>query len=317
MTTPVAIDPTELATVTVTFNPDLTQLEGQLCGLPTACRKIVIDNASRPEIALCIDALSASVPNLIVKRNGTNLGLAAALNQGVSVAAGFNPKVTHVLLLDQDSEPIPGSVERLLAAAAALEGAYGNAGCVGPSLLDPDTGLVHGFHQATRWRWRRVYPANGSSVPVSCTNLNGSGTLFPITLFQALGGLSEELFIDHVDTDWAFRVLASGHGLWGIPDAVFVHRMGHKSVRFWWFGWHVWPSRSPQRHYYLFRNAVILMRKKYVPNVWKVWAVVKLALTLLVYFTVDHDRFNQFASMIQGVRDGLRVAPRRVRDSKD
>jgi len=97
---------------------------------------------------------------------------------------------------------------------------------VGPLLIDIKTGLSHGFHQATSWRWQRAYPKAGSSEPVSCTNLNGSGTLMRIELFELLGGLEESLFIDHIDTEWSFRVLAHGYTLWGIPGAILQHRMG-------------------------------------------------------------------------------------------
>jgi rhamnosyltransferase len=142
---------------------------------------------------------------------------------------------------------------------------------------------------------------------VPCTNLNGSGTLVPIELFLQLGGLDEALFIDHVDTEWSFRVLAADLGLRGIPAAVFKHRMGQSSVRYWLLGWRIWPSRSPQRHYFLFRNAVLLMRRPYVPRVWKFWAVVKLALTAIMHGLFDRERRAQWRQMRQGVREGLRV----------
>ncbi|WHZ19261.1 MAG: dTDP-rhamnosyl transferase RfbF [Rhodanobacteraceae bacterium] len=305
-----SVDVRTLATVTVSFNPDIALLETQLRALPAPCTKFIVDNASRPELVAQIEALASRVENVRVLRNDSNIGLAAAVNRGVDAASELAAPPRFVLLLDQDSEPQPGSVESLIAAFEALEHAGEKVGCVGPLLRDPDTGLTHGFHQCTRWRWKRVYPPIGSTAPVPCANLNGSGTLVPVSLFRQLHGLDEPLFIDHVDTEWAFRVLASGYTLWGIPSAVFVHRMGQSSVRFWWFGWRVWPSRSPQRHYFLARNAIVLMGSDYVPTVWKIWASVKLFIVLVVHLAFDRRRFEQAQGLISGIRNGLHARKR-------
>ncbi len=294
-----------VVTVTVTFNPDPALLEAQLSALPQECLKIIVDNASELQSAERTAALAAAVPNTKLLRNSRNIGLAAALNGGVSAARRDAPEARFVLLLDQDSEPRAGSIAALVAAFGSLESMGYRVGCVGPLLLDATTGRQHGFHQATRWRWHRLFPAPYTGRPVACTNLNGSGTLVPIGLFLELGGLDEELFIDHVDTAWSFRVLAAGYSLWGIPQAVFTHRMGSSSLQFWLCGWRVWPVRPAARHYYLFRNAVLLMRRRAVPRVWKFWAVGKLALTALIHGLFDPNRREQLRQMRRGLADGL------------
>ncbi|TAN08382.1 MAG: glycosyltransferase [Rhodanobacteraceae bacterium] len=300
-----SVEAAVLATVTVTFNPDIPLLKAQLQALPRACVKVIVDNASRPALVTELETVTANVRGVHLLCNDTNTGLAAAINRGVKAVSKLPLPPRFVLLLDQDSEPQPGSVETLISAFQTLETEGQNVGCVGPLLRDPHTGLTHGFHQCTRWRWKRVYPPAGSPAPVPCANLNGSGTLVPVSLFLELGGLDEPLFIDHVDTEWAFRVLARGYGLWGIPSAVFVHRMGEDGRRFWLFGWRVWPARSPRRHYYLYRNAVTLMRRTYVPNVWKLWAVVKMFLTVIITATFGPLRCRQLRNMCAGAWAGL------------
>jgi|GEM_PF-294081 len=298
-----------LATVTVTFNPSQVELEAQLQALPTSSIKIIVDNASLPQRWTEIETLASQFKNVHLIRNDSNLGLAAAINRGVNWLATLTISPELVLLLDQDSEPQPASIAVLLAAFRHLQSTGHKVGCVGPLLADPDTGLTHGFHQSSRWRWRRAYPSAGSTSPVPCSSLNGSGTLVPIKLFQQLGGLDETLFIDHIDTEWAFRVMAHGYGLWGIPGAVFNHSMGQASVRFWLFGWRVWPVRSPQRHYYLYRNAAILMRRSYIPTIWKTWAVAKLLLTTGVVVITGPSRTQQIKSMWHGIKTGSQKAP--------
>lgn len=298
----------DLITVTVTFHPDFSLLWSQLNSLPEECLKILIDNTSCVDIQRELRTLYLTIANTHIVINEANIGLAAALNQGVFLAQCMRPSARFCLLLDQDSEPEPGSVTALILGFEELHSQGKSVACVGPLLIDATTGLSHGFHQATFWRWRRVYPPAGSAEPVRCANLNGSGTLVPINLFLQLGGLDESLFIDHVDTEWSFRVQAQGYTLWGIPRSIFKHRMGQGSLRYWFFGWYIWPSRLPSRHRYLFCNALKLIRRPYVLKVWKLWAIIKLSLTFILHALFDSQRFFQLQSMIQGMRDGLKIS---------
>jgi len=295
-----------LAIITVTFNPEINRLSGQLDVLPADAWLIVVDNATEEECYRTLEQRIASRPKTHLIRNSSNLGLAEALNQGANYALEHLPSVQYLLLMDQDSVPFPAAITRLLAAHAELENRGLPVGCVGPRLVDRVTGLQHGFHRIKGWRWSRVYPAETDHAPIECANLNGSGTLMRASLFSNLGGLDERLFIDHVDTEWAFRVLNAKFLLLGIPDARFDHAMGEKSLRFWCFGWRIWPQRSPKRHYYLFRNAVWLMRRGYVPTVWKVWAIAKLLMTMVAHTVIDPARNKQLREMLAGINCGLR-----------
>ena len=297
-------EPAQVATITVTFNPDVGLLRAQLRALPPESHKRVVDNASEPGILRQIETLVAEIPGAILLRNEQNLGLAAAINRGVRAVHASTPDTRFALLLDQDSEPEPGSIAALVEGFEGLQAEGLRVGCVGPTLVDVSTGLQHGFHQMTRWRWTRAYPAPGALQPVPCANLNGSGTLVPIDLFLELGGLEDALFIDHVDTEWAFRVQAHGYALYGIPAAVFRHRMGESSRRLWLFGWHVWPLRSPRRHFFLYRNAIRLMQRNYVPSLWKRWAVVKLCTTFVVQIFFGRERLAQTKAMWRGAKEG-------------
>jgi rhamnosyltransferase len=294
-----------LACVIVTYHPDLHVLTREIEVLPREAAVVLVDNASGTDTLDSLSRLAAERKRVRIVANPDNMGLGAAINQGVYEARRAWPEIRFVLLLDQDSEPLPGSIHALRKTYDMLSASGETVGCVGPSLIDVYTGIQHGFHQSTRWRWRRVYPCPGATKAIPCANINGSGTLMSIDLFLELGGLDEGLFIDHVDTEWSFRVQAAGYGLWGVPNAEFEHRMGQRGIRAWFFGWRVWPSRSPERHYFLFRNAIILMRRNYVPRVWKFWAIVKLLLTAGAHGLFDARRVEQLGCMVRGLKDGL------------
>lgn len=297
----IGMKPFDLALIVVTMNPDLDILKRQFNNVPSKAGIIIVDNNSKEGLLHKIEALSAT-KGLVLLKNGENRGLASALNQGCIEAKSRG--YSMVLLLDQDSEPEKGSITILLETYNELSNTDQSIGCIGPTLIDAMTGLDLGFHAIVGLRWKRIFSENGK--PIEITSLNGSGTLMSLNLFSELDGLDDEFFIDHVDTEWSFRVKNAGYSLFGVPAAVFLHRMGDKSFRFWFFGWKVWPWRSPLRHQYLFRNAVVLLKRGYVPFVWKFWAVIKLIVTFWVHLIVDSKRLNQVMNMLIGGFKGIK-----------
>lgn len=297
------VDLGSVASVTVTYNPDPALLHSQLAALPSESLKMVVDNGSPDDVWNSVLSLLAGIENLELLRLGENLGLAAGTNAGVQhVAKRGKPR--FLLILDQDSVPVSNAVQRLVEGYVSLEERGVQVGAVGPALLDPITGRHHGFHQINGLWWRRVHP--GDDAPVRCDGLNGSGTLTDFALFERLGGLDAGLFVDHVDTEWSFRLASDGRLMFGIPSAEFEHRMGESSMRLWLGKWTVWPLRSPLRHRYLFRNAVSLWSRPYVPRTWKMWVMPKLLLTALAYSVAGPNRWSQLKAMARGVSDGLR-----------
>jgi rhamnosyltransferase len=295
----------EIAVITVTYHPDLARLRRQIAALPRNCLLVMVDNSSDAKEVAEIKQLVDAFENAVLLQNAENLGLGAAVNQGVSHAMHERPEIEYILLLDQDSVPHDGSIAELISAFRALEGSGSRVGGVGPRLIDETTRLQHGFHTVKGWFLHRVFPADDARQPIECLGINGSGTLVRASLFNELGGLEADFFIDQIDTEWSFRTRAAGFCSYGIPQAKFDHSMGERGVAYWLFGWHVWPHRSPNRHYFLFRNAMRLYRRSYVPRVWKIWNVIKLSATFCVHGLFDKQRKAQMVNMLRGVRDGL------------
>ena len=324
MTSSAMIDPTQLrevagchlkmdafVAVTVTFHPDLSVLARQMAALRELAAVVIVDNGSTLTEVEGLRALASQAScRIFVVDVGQNLGLASGLNLGVAEAKRHVPGATGVLLLDQDSEFPDDAPGKLLARLNQLQAERGTACCVGPSMNDISTGMSHGFHHIVGgWRWSRTYPASMGNLPMSVDNLNGSGTTMPLMLYELLGGMDADLFIDHVDTDWSFRVLAAGGMLFGDPTISFTHRMGEAGRRVWLLGWRVWPERSPFRHRFLYRNTLILLRRPYVPLVWKCWALAKMTVTFVITLAIDSRRSAQVRAMYAGVAEGWRRKP--------
>ncbi|WP_165971234.1 glycosyltransferase [Luteimonas terrae] len=291
------------ASLTATYYPNSEILRRQLCAIPDGWIRLIVDDGTSDMAWRDIARMLRAFDRVEVIRLPRNIGLAAAQNAGLRQLKK-REDVGCVLLLDQDTEPREHAVELLVSAYRELADAFPNVGAVGPALIDPATDVHHGFHVVRRGVWKRISPLSGPPVP--CATLNGSGTLMALDTAISLGGMDETLFIDMVDAEWSFRMSANGFGLYGVPGSQFLHRMGVETSRIWLFGWRVWPRRSPIRNRYVFRNSIKLMRRNYVPAVWKVWAVIKLSLSFVVALMTDPDRWKQLASMAAGVVDGLR-----------
>lgn len=291
------------ASITVTYFPDPEILARQLDAIPTGWMRLIVDNGTPDSSWDLVEASLSRRPDVAVLKLKNNRGLAAAQNEGMQWLHAQDA-ATHILLLDQDSEPFYGAIEILWEAFKDLAEKRVPLGAVGPRLTDAAIGAHHGFHVIKGWRWSRVNPTSGE--PVACAALNGSGTLMSLETALAAGGMDEGLFIDLIDAEWSFRLKARALELYGVPESQFAHRMGDRTTRIWLLGWRTWPVRSPRRHRFLFRNGIVLLGRPYVPLVWKIWAIPKFILTACVFAVAGPQRIAQLRAMVRGGADGLR-----------
>ena len=295
-------------------------------------RVVAVVVAYRPDVEVfrCVlTATAAQVEAIVVVDNGRgagletidwtdrltridmhgNAGIAAAQNAGMRHA--FASGASHVLLLDHDSVPGPGMTARLLASSQRLGLADAHVAAVGADYDDARHDAPSPFVRMGWFGYRRIAALPGAvSVPVSF--LISSGSLVGIDAYEAVGAMDERLFIDYVDIEWCLRAARRGWHSYGVPGAMLQHRLGDeplawrrdgRSLR--WFG-RTLPSRSPHRHYYLFRNACWLMLRSALPLRWKLLEAKRLLLSIGAFGLFATRRREQLAAMLGGAIDGLR-----------
>ena len=290
-----------IASVTVTYQPDLIVLRQQLVSLQNQVQKMfVVDNGStvslRQELmALCIeyDAELEALPY--------NSGIAHAQNIGIGAALAQN--ASQILLMDQDSEATTDMVPTL---ARALEAAP-NAAAAGPSSIDQRTGK-RSFFVLDNGLWPLQWaPADAAShPPLPVGFLIASGTLVRCAALMDATPMRADWFIDHVDSEWCLRTRAQGWTLLGVPSAVLRHRLGDKVSRIWFLRWRQVAHHSALRDYYMFRNSVLIARQTYVPMRWKLFFLSRLVQFAGFFLVFVGQRRNRFAMMARGLCDGLR-----------
>lgn len=289
--------------VIVSYQPDWDHLVRLLQALHgQGVRVVIVDNASNfspLRVEALISAPSQSRVTWI--QNLSNLGLGAAQNIGIRVA--LTQGADHVTLLDQDSLPGPGMFQTLRAALAQLRAAGHRVFAVGPRLVDEGSGDVVPFIAYEHGRKRR-HRCLDSDAPLECFSLMASGTTFDAIALETVGLLDEGLFIEYVDVEWGARARDKGWVCFGVPAATMQHNLGDERMNV--AGLLSLPLHSPLRHYYTFRNAMLMQRRTYVPVFWKRADLLRCAMTAPLFVVFAGRPFSQLKMILLGVLHGLK-----------
>lgn len=289
--------------IVVTYNPELDVLSREFeLVIPQVDKIWLIDNASSSSLATWVDDMGLH-DKLELVQMPANLGLGAAQNTGIQLARAAG--ATHVLILDQDSQPMPDMVDRLLAASNQLQSAGVPVAAVAPVYADSATGPASGFVRLGWLDFKKQTVLPGQDV-VEADFVISSGSLIPVSVLDAIGPMDESLFIDHVDTEWCLRAQSKGYKLFGVPGARMVHTLGDRRTRIWFLRWRNVPYHSPFRYYYILRNSLLMQRRPYMPLKWRVAEFIRCVRVFCFYGLFAPQRGACLRMMLRGIADGLR-----------
>lgn len=233
-----------------------------------------------------------------IRHMGGNQGVASALNAGFRWAEEMC--ASHVLTMDQDSQPALDMVAALKNALVVLGDRGFRLGAVGPQSVDFATGRPAPFVLPVNGKRHSQVLASGDLLEVE--HLITSGCLIPMAAWRDTGPFLESLFIDYVDIEWCMRARSRGWIVFGVGDAVLRHSLGDRFVK---WGRRQLPWHQPIRHYYLFRNAIAMQRMRYIPRSWK-RVDARLLFKRFVFIAITAGwRLGHVRAMLLGVWDGL------------
>ena len=282
--------------IIVTYNPaaaDLGSLLARLRGEPV--ETIVIDNGSS-NIEQTATQVAAHVRVGLIRLE-RNFGIAHAQNIGLKKALAGSYQ--FALLLDQDSLPEAGFVERAHQAFRTLDPEGRSVAAVGPSHIDSNTEYSYPFVRFSRFS---VHVFRPSAQYEDVSLLISSGSMLNLVVLPAIGLMNEAFFIDHVDTEWCLRASAKGFRMIGMAENQMRHSVGDATIR---IAGRNLPSHNPKRRYLATRNLFYLIFHQRAPFQWKIkeatTSVLKLALVLpSVKYRSAHVR-----SYLLGALDGM------------
>jgi len=289
------LDKAGVVAVVVTYQPALEVLKQLLDALvPQVTSVVCVDNGSHSDLTAWNSKRDIRAVEMI--RLGENRGIAAAQNVGIEWAR--NRGAGFVLLMDQDSIPASDMVEKLVSAISK----QASLATAGPRYLDERQDNPPPFIRIRGLRLVRCTCSTGESV-VPVDYLISSGCLIPMPVLDMVGGMRDDLFIDYVDIEWGLRARHHGFQNYGVCSAHMQHSLGDHPIKF--FGKNI-PLHSPLRHYYHFRNAVLLYKEPWVPLNWKLVDGWRLLLKYVFYSLFAKPRMAHWRMMTIGVWHGLR-----------
>jgi N-acetylglucosaminyl-diphospho-decaprenol L-rhamnosyltransferase len=224
-----------LAVVIVTFN-SAADVGACLDALPAAARHtahevVVVDNASTDGTAALV---RTRWPHAQLLDAGGNVGFARANNLGIRATAG-----ELVLLLNPDTVPAPGSIDRLVGvldampqvavAGPRLVDARGRAersfgATIGPLAELRQKLLVRGHERG--WPLIAPHVERQSRVPSFPDWVSGACLLIRRADLERVGLLDERYFLYTEDVDLCAAVRALGRLVRFTPEAEVVHVRG-------------------------------------------------------------------------------------------
>lgn len=295
--------PINICAVVVTYHSDPALLKQVLENIAPQVQYIVIvDNGSDTSIIKTIMEDTKGAPTELIEL-GHNYGIATAHNKGIEWAKNNN--CTHILIMDQDSTPGHNMVEKLLEAELKLVHNGDNVAAVGPYFIDDRYSDQTFFIKINGIRIARSYCDSSSPEKIQDADyLISSGMLIRLDIIDKIGLMDESLFIDYVDIEWGLRAKSKDYHCFGVCSAIMKHRLGDNTVPSYVTARRV-PVRSSIRHYYMFRNEVILYKRSYIPIIWIIYDSYKLLLRYIFYSIMTPPRFKNFRMMNLGLWHGL------------
>lgn len=277
----------KIHSILVAYNPDLDELNQAVDRLKKQTDIVVVCNNSDYDVKFEDEQVK-------VFNFGENLGIAKA--QSIGMKWAFENGADFILQIDQDSIPNDDLVKKLLECYEELTIKEYKIGLVGPQDYDKDT------KELNKARLKKGTFIDDTNY-VSLEQTLSSGSLIPKCVYDIVGGMDDELFIDAVDNEYCWRIRKNGFLIIKNNDALLAHKLGdgkQKILAFLNVG-----VPSPIRHYYQIRNTLLLVRRSYVPTYWKYSMLIKVVFKLFVYPFTLNKGFERFKYIVKGLKDGI------------
>jgi rhamnosyltransferase len=279
-----------ISAVVVTYQPDAALLENLRRLVRQIPKVIVVDNGSDGATAKLVES-AGTLAGVHLIRNGSNLGIATALNIGVRCALQSGSK--WIATFDQDSA-IPEHYFDQLFRAYEMCPRSQSVGMIVPGVWAAPDAMTNKKHP--------VLPA--WSFVRGAVN---SGSLVKAEVFETAGFYDDALFIDYVDMDFCLRLQKCGFKILSATSVVLEHELGTKQTRNL-LGFHLsFRIHTAWRYYYIMRNRLVLYRRYFAafPR-WALHDASWLLLELGRIFCLESGRGNKLSAVFRGMADGLR-----------
>ena len=300
--------------VVVTYQPDRQIIDRIMILLTQVNEVVIVDNNSNSVCREYLKTIEQS-ENIYLILNDKNLGIAAALNQGVRYALDRNYQ--WILTLDQDSIISSNFLEKM--SIAYQDCTYQNVlASICPVLGLYDRANLDNYDRVIKHRkcFQSDRAAVGTYTPTKTAIT--SGNLVKLEIFKTTGLFDENLFIDYVDHEFCLRIYKCGYKIIQSNDSLLYHQIGTPTEKVL-FGHKIQVNNhNSLRKYYLTRNAIITYKRYFISDTLWVIKDIKILLSYIVKMMLfEQDRLEKSRSVLLGLLHGAIGKTGKYRQKED
>ena len=219
----------KLCGVVVTFNPTNKVVDNINTYINELDKVYIVDNSINDNSNLFTNKKMNYISN------GKNMGIAYALNKGISMAK--EDKYLYVLTMDQDSSFKENGMKKFI--KKVEENENNNIGIYSP---------VH----------KTENDKLNTNITEDSLVVMTSGNILNINIWEKIGGFKEWLFIDCVDHEYCLNLRKNGYSIKIFKDIVLTHGLG-KTVNKKILGHNfIVTNHNYARRYFITRNRLYL-----------------------------------------------------------
>jgi len=231
----------KIAATVILYNPKddvFDNIESYIKGVDLL---IVVDNSTQHNIKL-IDKLKDSFTNILYINNNDNLGIATALN--IACYKAIELDYDWILTMDQDSRFL--DFKSYIACLQKVSDKQNLAIIAANTQWNAKNHIVK----------EPSYDYEEKSIVITSANF------LNLSIFKALGGFEEKLFIDMVDYDYCLKVNSQDYKIFYFKDVLVEHSLGDLIKRKNLFTRKIKEKieHNPQRVYYITRNYLYISK---------------------------------------------------------
>ncbi|MCT7537431.1 glycosyltransferase family 2 protein [Aliarcobacter butzleri] len=274
--------------IVVAYNPNVDELKNNIdTYYEQSDFVILVDNSTSIEISTSVIDTFKAYNNMYIITLGNNYGIAYAQNIGIKYA--IEKGYRYFIEMDQDSKLPEKYVDHIYNSYVELQKISNKIAGIGPIAFNKkDNSQYHS--------------RNSNSEIIEVDKTLSSGFFCSLEAINIVGFKNEDLFIDLVDWEWCWRAKGLGYKTYVDTTLKLPHMLGegHKNFLFFKLG-----IPAPIRHYYQYRNALLLNKMNHVPIKWKIKRIL-IHLFKPIFFLCFYDkRIERIKYIIKGVKDGI------------
>ncbi len=282
--------PDDICAIITTFRPDEGIYQRVMRVKDQVGFIVIMNDGGCDENVLKLNKWFEGLKEICLYHNRSNIGIAASLNVGISIAKKKGYR--WILTLDDDSLVMPYCIERLINSLKNIR-------------LEKPIGLIG-------MSWKEVNDIEEKILMgenITYTEKRGiitSGSFFSVEIYDIVGPFREEFYIDSVDYDYCLRVRGKGLAVVKLDEIGFEHMLGRSKV-FNIMGFKIIiENHEAFRIYYGFRNSTVLALEYLIKDPLYSLAVLVRHMKILSFiFIFEADKKEKLIEVIRGLRDGL------------